>query len=302
MAAYQISVPGAKSSREAGRMRDLLSHQATRLKQSGYCCRLEEVTEGSRTVFRLSNCKAEAQKEKGLRQSLGRAVADYFLAVNEPELIRRIITQEFRCQNARESKEIERYAYHLLNDSESEEPSHRKRKDRMARQIAHYFSQHREMAVEGYFRFRMKRYRDILVKLVEHAIDEYLLDQEYWEFIELLRYFVSVQQSKVPLVHVIHTGMRRFRLLDQDGGSLRMKEMDQAVEEIMDHASSHEDLIVSTLLTVAPEKVVLHTRNQEENVIRTLIQVFEDRIRVCDGCSDCRHHLDSGEDGFAPEG
>ena len=47
----------------------------------------------------------------------------YYLAVNEPDLIHRIITQEFHYWNPGESREIERYAYHLLDDSEAEEAS-----------------------------------------------------------------------------------------------------------------------------------------------------------------------------------
>lgn len=301
MAAYQISVPGPLTSREAGQMRELLKKQAARLEHSGFSCRWEEVGRGTRTVFHIHNREAGAKSEQGLRHSLGRAVADYYLAVNEPDLIHRIITQEFQYRNPGESREIERYAYHLLDDSEAEEPSHRRRKYRIARQVARYFYNHRDLAVDGYFQFRMKRYRDILMKLVEHAIDEYLLDQEYREFIDLLRYFVSIQQPKVPLVHVIHTGIRRFRLLDGEGRPLQMKEVDHTVEELMDQVSSHEDLIVSTLLTVAPEQVVLHTRNPEENVVRTLMQVFEERMMICNGCSGC-HHLRGREDGFAPEG
>ncbi|GGA52809.1 hypothetical protein GCM10007416_27370 [Kroppenstedtia guangzhouensis] len=301
MAAYQISVPGPVTSREAGQMRELLNQQAARLERSGFSCCLEEFDQGTRTVFYIQNRVAGEKSEQGLRHSLGRAVADYYLAVNEPNLIRRIITQDFHYWNPGESREIERYAYHLLDDSEAEEPSHRRRKHWMARQIAKYFCNHRDLAVDGYFQFRMKRYRDILMKLVEHAIDEYLLDQEYREFIDLLRYFVSIQQPKVPLVHVLHIGIRRFRLLDGEGRPLQMKEMDHTVEELMDQVTSHEDLIVSTLLTVAPEQVVLHTRNREENVVCTLMQVFEDRITICNGCSGCRH-LKGREDGFVPKG
>ncbi len=299
MVAYQISVPGPLTSREAGQMRELLKKQAARLERShsGFSCQWEEVGKGTRTVFYIHNWE-EDNSEQTLRHSLGRAVADYYLTVNEPDLIHWIITQEFKYRNPGESREIERYAYHLLDDSESEEPSHQRRKYRMARQIARYFFSHQDLAVDGYFQFRMKRYREILRKLVEHAIDEYLLDQEYREFIDLLRYFVSIQQPKVQLVHVIHTDTRRFRLLDGEGRPLEMDQMDHTVEELMDQVSSHEDLIVSTLLTVAPEQVILHTRNPEENVIRTLKQVFEERMVICSGCSGCRQ----GKDGFAPEG
>ncbi|WP_170109487.1 putative sporulation protein YtxC [Melghirimyces profundicolus] len=282
-------------------MRTLLNDQLALLEQTGLSCRLQEADQGNRTLFLFSHPKAGKKKE-GLPRFLGIAVAEYLLSVNEPNFIRHIIKKQFRYRDPEDSREIERYTFDLLNDSESEEPVCRRRKDRMARQVAQYLTQHRSVAVDGFFRFRMKRYRNGLVKLVEHAIDEYLLDQEYREFIELLRYFVSVQEPKLNLVHVLHTGRRQFRLLDEEGEPLRTKELDESVQELMEQPFSHEDLIVSTLLTIAPEQVVLHTQNREENVIRTLEQVFETRISVCDGCSGCQPHFRRRGEGTTPKG
>ncbi|WP_380701931.1 sporulation protein YtxC [Salinithrix halophila] len=299
MGAYQISVPGHTASEEAVRMRAYLEAQLKELERFGAGFDLEEVGQGDRTVFRCLNRKLGRQREKGLRHGLGNAVAEYLITIDEPALIRKIIRMDFRYRDPEESKQIETYAFHLLSETEEEEEEtpYLHRKERMARQVANYFTHSRTLAVDGFFRFRMKRYKKVLVKLVEHAIDEYLLDQEYQEFIDLLRYFVSAQQSKIPLVHVFHGGRRQFRLLTEEGNPLSLKEMDGVVQELMTESLSQEDLIVSTLLTAAPERVVLHSLHPGENVIRTLVQIFEGRITVCKGCSDCHVHFRSREDG-----
>lgn len=289
MVAYHISVPGSVGSEYAARMREFLSEELRNLEKKGALFHLEEKDQGDRTVFHLYHRHPGKPKDRGIRHSLGDAVADYFLTVDEPAWIRRIISKEFDYRNPEETKVIESYARHIL-DEEGEEggSGHQDRRQKVSRHVSRYLQRHRTLAVDGFFRFRMKRYRHLLVKLVEHAIDEYILDREYQEFINLLRYFVSVQKPKVSLVHLFHCGKRRFHLLDADGEPLSLTEMDGTVQELMDHSLSQEDMIVSSLLTVAPDRILLHTVDPDETIIRTLIQIFEDRIQVCDGCPICR--------------
>ncbi|WP_176392007.1 putative sporulation protein YtxC [Marininema halotolerans] len=282
-------------------MRELLTDQQDNLERSGLNFEIEEERQGDRTIFTCQNRKRGKYREYGLRQQIGQAVADYLIAVDEPAFIRYIIAKEFCYRDPQESSQIESYALHLLGDTEDEvedEHSYLPRKEKMARQVSHYLMHSRFLAVDGYFHFRMKRYKKVLIQLVEHAIDEYLLDQEYQEFINLLRHFVASQPSKVPLIHVVHGGgKRRFHLLTGEGKPLALNEMDGVVEELMADTLSQEDMIVSTLLTAAPEQVVLHSLNPEENVIRTLLQIFSGRITLCEGCSDCQWHFNIEEDG-----
>ncbi|SDW95283.1 putative sporulation protein YtxC [Marininema mesophilum] len=299
MGAYQISVPGHAASQEVLCMRELLTNQRSKLERFGFD--LEEKRQGDRTIFTCLNRQLGRQREHSLRQQLGQAVADYLITVDEPAFIRQIIAKEFHYRDPQETRQIESYAFHLLVDTEDEvdeEYGSLHRKEKMAQQVAHYLTHTHFLAVDGYFHFRMKRYKKVLIKLVEHAIDEYLLDQEYQEFINLLRHFVASQPSKVPLIHVVHGGgKRRFHLLTVEGKPLSLNEMDGVVDELMADTLSQEDMIVSTLLTAAPEQVVLHSLNPEENVIRTLLQIFSGRITLCEGCVDCKWHFNIGEDG-----
>ena len=47
------------------------------------------------------------------------------------------------------------------------------------------------------------------------AVDEYVMDQQYQEFISLLKYFVRMQEVKLPIVHVLHKGGSEFALYDE---------------------------------------------------------------------------------------
>ena len=56
--------------------------------------------------------------------------------------------------------------------------------------------------------FRLQSYEQELREMAEYAVDEFMLDQQYEEFVSLLKYFVYFQEPKMPLVHVIHKGRK----------------------------------------------------------------------------------------------
>lgn len=285
---YHLSLP-ADDPVEVEHLRKSLRNQMAHFMKSGVNFHIDEFYEGTRVNFLCySRRKLGQQGDRRLRLSLGAAVADYLMTCKGPKLIRSMITRQYRYPSKDEYDQIEGYATDLLHgDSNPNEYRGQVRRETISRHVAKYLTENHLLAVDGFIRFRMKTFYRSLEKLVEHAIDDYLLDQEYKEFIHLLRYFVSVQSPKITMIHIFHKGKGQFYLTKADGTSVNPSEFDTAVHDFIEQAISQEDVIVSTLLTVAPERIVLHSQDHEENVIRTLTQIFDDRIIVCEGCSEC---------------
>ncbi|MBA4496548.1 sporulation protein YtxC [Paenactinomyces guangxiensis] len=286
--AYLVSI-FLKERAKVIQLRACLETLITQLQEKGFGCSLEERIIGDRQFFLCTSGSKNRSQERKWQKLLGQTMAEFICDCQEPEMIRHIIRSEYQVQYTKEITQIEGYARRLLESSAWEHARivYVSRRQKLAKQISLYLKESNKMAVDGFVRFRMKTYRKALSKCVKEALDEYLLDKEYKEFIQLLRYFVSVQIPKMDVVHVIHQGRRRLHMLKADGTPLKFKEMDGAAHEVMEPTFSHEDFIVSTLLNIAPEKVILHTRDPEENIVRTLIQIFEDRILVCNSCSKC---------------
>ncbi|SEM98196.1 putative sporulation protein YtxC [Lihuaxuella thermophila] len=285
---YHISIDDSDLAKVV-QLRACMGAFITECRANGWNCTMEERIIGNRHVFLcVSGVQSRTREREWLKQ-LAKAMAEYICGSLEPEMIRTIIQQEYRILSAQEITQVEHYAERLLEGSAWEHARviYVNRRDKLAKQIWVFLRENNRLAVDGFVRFRMKSYRTALSKCVRDAVEEYVLDREYKEFIQLLKYFLSVQTSKMALVHVIHEGKSRFRILKADGSPLRLKEMGGALQEVLEYTFSHEDFIVSTLLTLAPEQVVLHTKNPGENVVRTLIQIFEERIVVCNGCGDC---------------
>ncbi|MFC7442879.1 sporulation protein YtxC [Laceyella putida] len=261
-------------------------------------CHIDESVWGTRYMCTIAVERRSRLQEREFRKRLGRAVAEFVCEHLEPEMIREIIQHEHGLRQPEEVQQIESQVRRLLETSawEYAKVVYANRRDKIARQLTSFLKESAQLSVDGFARFRMKTYRYVLATCVQEAVHDYLLDQEYKEFIHLLRSFVEIQPPKLDFVHLIHEGRGDFRLLHADGTPLVIKEGNDTLKEMFEYSLSREDMIVSTLLSVVPQEICLHTQDPQENVIRTLIQIFEGRLRLCGGCHHCGESAHCRED------
>lgn len=67
------------------------------------------------------------------------------------------------------------------------------------------------MNLEGFVRFRLKDIIDEIEMAIEMSVDDFIIQKEYNEFIDLLRYFVELQEPRIDLVNVIKKRTVPFR-------------------------------------------------------------------------------------------
>lgn len=222
------------------------------------------------------------------------ALADYILEMKEGALLRGIIAKDFHYDRLDELDKIEQYCIQILQESSEELgiPEDRLRRKRLiVSELEQYFEENTSVHVDGFIRFRLNAYTDELREIAEYAVDEYILDQQYQEFISLLKYFVFVQETKIPVAHLMHQGEHQFMLLNEHMRPIETKHMTSVVMEMADHDMEMEDMIVSTLINVSPQKIYIHTRQPELQVIRTIQQIFDNRAHICVYCPVCSPYL-----------
>lgn len=235
-----------------------------------------------------------AKSQREWPEAIGRVLADFIVDECEEELLRRLIRKDKRYSEA-EQEEILAYCRQLDNVSDfaptavtESSPGRSKKHNLLAQDLTDCLRQGSVLDLDGFFRFRLNRYGTELKELLEYASDEFLMDQQYKEFISLLRYFVYFQDSKMPLAHIIHKGSHTFLLLDSDMRPIDTEKLDTSYRvEFMDKDYNLEDMIVSSLLTIAPERICIHTREPDLPVIKTLSQIFENRTEICELCRSC---------------
>lgn len=139
----------------------------------------------------------------------------------------------------------------------------------------------------SYTKFRLRKYRQFLYRLMELAIDEYKMEQEYQMFIEALRQKVSGRKPRLSSLHLVFQDS--FIFYNEKG--IRLKE-EQLVYYIDKDAFPDKDMYIDTnviapLLSIAPEAIHIYTKEQDHNMIVTIQNVFEERVKV--------HRLDEFE-------
>lgn len=220
------------------------------------------------------------------------ALSDIIINFWEPKIIKKIIKENYFYFNSDEQNKIYEFTKDILNFNETVGKQvlfyQIKRKIFVLHKILDYLNVNNTIILDGFINFRLKDYIYQLEEAVDKAIDEYLMDKEYREFIKLLRYFVDLQEPKRELVNLVLQGGEFFLLDDK----MNPIEKDEAMSLIAKENPSInvDDVLVSTLINMAPRKIVVHGFKGREKieVINALYNIFEDRISFCNNnCEIC---------------
>ncbi|OXM13028.1 putative sporulation protein YtxC [Paenibacillus herberti] len=237
-----------------------------------------------------------AEHGEQLYGGAARILADYIVEKHEPDIIRQIIRKQFRYSREEEAA-IERCCRMVLSgeqwglaeeESYSNEQGGSRRSIKVATELLDYMTENTHLHLQGFLTFRLHSYWQELREAAEYAVEEYVMDKQYQEFISLLKYFVAAQPNRRGLVHVLHGADRSIQLLDEQFEPLDMKGEERALAELVDAELNMEDMVLSNLITAAPASILIHTSEPEHQVIRTIQAIFDSRIDICGGCSDCQ--------------
>jgi putative sporulation protein YtxC len=226
-----------------------------------------------------------------LKNYVAQLLADTIVTREEKVLLRKIINQNYRYFAEEERDIINEHALKILdNDSGLTNGFNRlTRRSGILAKLRDYFDNHHELVLEGFIAFRLKEYRTKLAEIVDKAVDEYMMDLEYKEFIRVLRYFVDVQEAQVEEVHVIIGDGDSFKIRDSRGKVINNQYLESFMLRNTDEIN-FEDLLISALITIAPRNVMLHCGNgtKANDVVATIQGVFEGRVIKCSGCEICQ--------------
>lgn len=230
---------------------------------------------------------------------LAEVLADRIITDKESIILRGLIVKEFKYEAIEDLQAIEGYCKQSLDVEKGLDQaslnvisSKLRRKQALLEQFMQTLEENPRLSLDGFIRFRLQDYTEELREIAEYAIDEFVMDRQYQEFISLLQYFVYIQEAKIPVAHLIHKGGHEFVILNDRLELIDANEFDATFKmEVLDKDINFEDLIVSTLITVSPANIYIHTRDPEMTIIKTIRQIFEDRTTVCSYCRTCDIYL-----------
>lgn len=236
------------------------------------------------------------------RQWVGDALAEFFVAHWEVNMVRALVAAARKDLSPREAASVARTALDFLTVAPQAAPRTSRllqflgRRAFIAQRLQDYLADNDQIHLEGFVTFRLKEYMLWLEEAVQRALDDFLLDREYREFIKVLKVFVDHQEARVGLVHVISgSGGQGFVLAHADGEILSQDELVEMVADVAKGEIHYGDLLISALISIAPQRLLLHNPHSylPAETVETIKGIFAGRVSTCRGCRTCRGHHSS---------
>lgn len=209
-------------------------------------------------------------------KDFARQISDEILTKCEGALLYRITEHEFPY--APHSEQLEIYNAALKNalplqDNMLNTMHYNRRKALIEESALKYLSENNYIILNGFVNFRLEEYKNELRELCHNAAEEISALHEYDEFLNMLRFFVSVQTPKETTVHIIKKNniLRIFNKWHRDITDFYASEFAFSTEEF-----TPEDIVLSALITIAPKRVVIHDSKENDKLYDTILSVFSD--------------------------
>ena len=124
------------------------------------------------------------------------------------------------------------------------------------------------------------RQKALLSELIEKNINEIKIQNEYKEFITMLKFFVDTQKNGSPKLHVIFEKGGEYTILNEHNKNITADCFTDFIKDNQNHALSNEDLLISSLISLAPKKLIIHLsgENYNKKILSTIEQIFTNKV------------------------
>ena len=204
----------------------------------------------------------------------------------EESFLKMILLKNYFYFNSTEMKHILELCYEIFSDDFN--TYFDKKHNLLIDSFENYLITNKSIILTGFINFRIKNYMTILEDVVDEAVNSFVVEKEYLEFISLLKMYVNSQNSNCDVVHLIYNN-NNSTLLDKDKNQINVSDDIFKAKYLSDISFSSNDYALNTLLTLVPEKIYIHLiDNCIDEFIHTISLIFENRVEICTDCSICK--------------
>lgn len=226
----------------------------------------------------------QGKDEESFSYFLSELLTEVILEFYEDKLIYQILNYNYFYFDEYERLQI---CDNCMDIVESEEVLVNPRKEMIQRALISYIQEQKSMILEGFVNFRLKEYMNYLDNTIDTAVNQFIIEKEYNEFISLLKIYIESKPAECEILHLIYINGESI-LLDKEKNIVSVSENIYNAKYLSDISFSSNDFALNTLLSLLPAKIEMHVIGLEDEFIDTVKQIFEGRISVCKDCNICR--------------
>jgi putative sporulation protein YtxC len=223
-----------------------------------------------------------------MKDVFSRLVSDIIVKVYLKDIIFKRVFILCKGYNRDEKEQIINIANGLLEENKFTF----REKNVINTEIADFLEHNKDILVDGFVNFRLGFLKNIVDGIIEKSIEDFTAEKEYKEFIKILQYFIDIQEPKLDLVNVV-IKKEEYKLFDKNNKLIESEFFTEIMNELVEEGISRDDLLISSLITIAPKKLIIHADDDCKNkdIIKVLQNVFSDKVSFCQGCNLCTLQL-----------
>ena len=225
------------------------------------------------------------QNEDSFIHSIADILSYLIIDELEESFLSNMIHQNYFYFDTNERNKILNYCFDLFSEDFSNYFD--KKFSYLHSQFYSYLKENKSIILQGFINFRIQEYFKILDEIISEAVNSFIIEKEYLEFISLLKLYINSQTPKSNIVHLIYKKNNPI-LLDENKNIIPLNDSISDVKYLSDISFSKNDLVLNTLLSILPKKIYLHLINNNiDEFANTLILIFDKKIEICTDCNLC---------------
>ncbi|MGB9867901.1 MAG: sporulation protein YtxC [Bacillota bacterium] len=272
-----------------GPLKERLDYEFRFLREEGITIRTREIDRGKLKFLGCSLQKVGRERfspedaTEIMKRFIANALSDVIVNELEGSIIRNIIKSEHGYLTKEDQERLYREVIRAIDgdgDGQGGLLLKMYRKSKILGRILDYLESNKELVLEGFVNFRLKDYKQELEETIERVAEDLLVEKEYNDFVMLLKYYVDLQVPQVEEVHVLLEEGGKYLLLDSRGAPVQLGGSGDLSVTGPGGEVEYEDLLISSLVSLAPRRVVIHASPQRlgEPTLNILMEIFDRRV------------------------
>jgi len=203
----------------------------------------------------------------------------------EEDLILNNINLNYFYFNSIEKKRILENTLNLLFDANNS----KLRYDYINNEIFQNIISNHSIYLQPTINFKLNKYMNFLNTEIDVAVNKFLIDKEYVEFVNILRLYIKseAENSKTEHLHLIYKNKISI-ITDDHKNIISCNDNIKKAKYVSDISFSSNDFALNTLLNLVPKSITIHlVDGYVDEFINTLKLIFQEKIKVCEDCDIC---------------
>ncbi len=222
------------------------------------------------------------KKKEGLAV-LKESLLRLFFERKRLELWKTILKEDFFYQDEHEQNEIIQIAQSILEGKRKDLPVNMEEwrdVQQIERELQDVLKNNPHFSFDAFITFRLRFYLEKMGQLIEVAIDEYKLEQDYQMYLQYLRDFLSGREPQMECLYVVDQD--GFIFFDEDRNEIQQADLYQRIDRrlLFSHPVYVDSLTIAPLISIAPKQIFLFTNQSDSGIIQTLKNIFEEKITI----------------------